>query len=82
MKRAITLERQLAELTTAHRRQVRKLVTIRSLWFAVLAALALLYSDLFFQFDDPIRLVSDVVFVAGLLAIVALFKLVREEFGD
>jgi hypothetical protein len=69
MKHAITLERQLAELTTIHRRQVRKLVTIRSLWFAVLAALVLVYADLFFQLNDPTRLVADVVFVAGLIAL-------------
>ena len=72
MNHAITLERHLAELTTAHRRQVRKLVTIRSLWLAVLAALALLYADLFFQLNDPVRLVSDVVFVAGLFTVAIL----------
>src|SRR5881394_2375646 len=65
----MTLERQLATLKAAHQRQVRRLTVIRSLWFLVLVGLSLLYADLFFQLNDPTRVLADVFFVAASVAV-------------
>src|SRR5207247_9465187 len=71
---SMTLERQLKALKAALRRQVRKLVGIRSIWLGVLAGLALLYADLFFQFNDPSRLLLDLVFVATLIIVAVVTR--------
>src|ERR1051326_8484514 len=74
-----SLNNQLAALKTAHRRQVRKLVVIRSLWVVLLSALVLLYADVFLQFNDPTRLALDLAFLAGgvLVAVLTRQRLVR-----
>jgi len=68
----MTLERQLAALQTAHRRQARKLVAVRSLWLAILAGLALLYVDLFLQLGDPTRLWLELGVGAALVSVAIL----------
>src|SRR5437667_2937293 len=68
------LDRQLAPLKRAHRRQVRKLVAVRSLWLVTVAGLVLLYADLFFQLNDPTRLLLDVLSVVALLAAAVLTR--------
>jgi len=50
------------------------LTAIRSLCFLVLVGLSLLYADLFFQLNDPTRLLADVCFVAALLAVTVLTR--------
>src|SRR2546422_882848 len=70
----MTLELQLRTLRATYRRQVRTLVVIRSIWLAALAGLALLYADLFFQFNDPSRLFLDLVFVASLIIVAVLTR--------
>ena len=75
----MTLERQLAALQTAHRRQARKLVAVRSLWLAILAGLALLYVDLFLQLGDPTRLWLELGVGASLLR---KFKVAPEPEPD
>lgn len=70
----MSIERQLAQLKTAHRRQVRRLVFVRTMWLMAVTGLALIYSDLFFQFNDPLRLLLDGGFAVLLIAAVVLTR--------
>ena len=70
----LSLDKQLAALKAVHRRQVRKLVAVRLSWVVLLAGLALLYADLFFQFNDPTRMVLDFVFGAAALLVAVLTR--------
>ncbi|HKS38279.1 MAG TPA: hypothetical protein VJW76_13875, partial [Verrucomicrobiae bacterium] len=68
----MSIERQLAQLKTAHRRQVRTLVFVRTVWLMAVIGLALIYGDLFFQFNDPSRLSLDGGFAVLLIGAVVL----------
>lgn len=74
-----SLDNQVAALKAAHRRQVRRLVAIRSLWVVLLIGLVLLYGDVFLQFNDPTRLGLDLGFLVGgiLVAVLTRQRLVR-----